>query len=965
MAVSKQAFLCYATNTVGRTDWGLDLIYPRVFKDKTTFRPLVAFHVLDSRTTFCIPSRIYSLPSPEFFHSLQIIQVTNEGIYLFVNAYPTVLLFDSSFSFFAVLRTALMVILISAQDCRKYLLIFIITIIILHLSKCLDENSEDIFDTPFEGDLAESTDLKANNMELNEGLSTSFVLSKHLQTPPDVTLRPIIQLVVGDETEPLQTTTRSTFATTQPLPEEVIKRAQYELKQDYKYKYIWYKLVVGRNPLYSSIHFILPSLKKKTTFIFSAPEIQIVITVISSLNIFVMMLELSQSENKDLSTKYHLEAEPTIDEGITRVVEALATVVTENTTENINIVETSTSRLMEKNVELAITAISTTESTTEKAMTKADDLNKMVREDGKAIKPVISGSTTEGMNVKETVETDGDGKILHILSITRLEFSFLRTEPFDQEKFSGLFEPDGSVIPTDHVLNQHERPAFPIVHLPDDKAEKEHVEMQINQTTVTLSPVRQDLITEATANIMWTSSEAPTTLDAEVRVTTDTAETLNYIEEFADKESGKYKKLNEQISPEISAILNSILGKQFAGFEIRSFSKGSVVVNGIILTNSDIQDAEDLATKIETVISSNGSTIGGNDVDSRSITVNVVILIVAVIIIVMNNRRSNGTMKLRDDHLQRLESGKVSYANPQAVNLYVTFLVSLKISRMTSLTYKYLFSYKMFNIFLKIRRMPSSEAEYARQARLPYSPPVIDCKCSVNIPQHVKYTIFLFAPMIYPTNIMCFEFFSNLILKEIILKLTKYFLNFIYSYFQLSFLFFQITFQFFINNMKILMSNHSSSERAGSDEFPATTLLCQVCSDKASGFHYGVFACEGCKGFFRRSIQQKIQYRPCSRSQECLIVRNNRNRCQYCRLKKCIVVGMLCVIVQLVVSRQDKCTCTRCSLMSFEYLLSICYHRENYCSFYSTYSHGLFHYIFSSKSESFTKFQHRMFNNRF
>ncbi|WKX91964.1 hypothetical protein Q1695_010195 [Nippostrongylus brasiliensis] len=79
---------------------------------------------------------------------------------------------------------------------------------------------------------------------------------------------------------------------------------------------------------------------------------------------------------------------------------------------------------------------------------------------------------------------------------------------------------------------------------------------------------------------------------------------------------------------------------------------------------------------------------------------------------------------------------------------------------------------------------------------------------------------------------------------------------------------------------------------AGSEEISATTLLCQVCSDKASGFHYGVFACEGCKGFFRRSIQQKIQYRPCTRSQECLIVRNNRNRCQYCRLKKCIMVGM-------------------------------------------------------------------------
>ena len=46
------------------------------------------------------------------------------------------------------------------------------------------------------------------------------------------------------------------------------------------------------------------------------------------------------------------------------------------------------------------------------------------------------------------------------------------------------------------------------------------------------------------------------------------------------------------------------------------------------------------------------------------------------------------------------------------------------------------------------------------------------------------------------------------------------------------------------------------------------------------------------QGFFRRSIQQKIQYRPCSKNQQCSILRINRNRCQYCRLKKCIAVGM-------------------------------------------------------------------------
>lgn len=33
-------------------------------------------------------------------------------------------------------------------------------------------------------------------------------------------------------------------------------------------------------------------------------------------------------------------------------------------------------------------------------------------------------------------------------------------------------------------------------------------------------------------------------------------------------------------------------------------------------------------------------------------------------------------------------------------------------------------------------------------------------------------------------------------------------------------------------------------------EFDGTTVLCRVCGDKASGFHYGVHSCEGCKVSF-------------------------------------------------------------------------------------------------------------------
>lgn len=69
-------------------------------------------------------------------------------------------------------------------------------------------------------------------------------------------------------------------------------------------------------------------------------------------------------------------------------------------------------------------------------------------------------------------------------------------------------------------------------------------------------------------------------------------------------------------------------------------------------------------------------------------------------------------------------------------------------------------------------------------------------------------------------------------------------------------------------------------------------MPCKVCGDRASGVHYGVYSCEGCKGFFRRTIHKEIAYRNCVLDGACLITKVNRNRCQACRFMKCVAVGM-------------------------------------------------------------------------
>ncbi|XP_048481864.1 hormone receptor 4 isoform X2 [Plutella xylostella] len=69
-------------------------------------------------------------------------------------------------------------------------------------------------------------------------------------------------------------------------------------------------------------------------------------------------------------------------------------------------------------------------------------------------------------------------------------------------------------------------------------------------------------------------------------------------------------------------------------------------------------------------------------------------------------------------------------------------------------------------------------------------------------------------------------------------------------------------------------------------------MICMICEDKATGLHYGIITCEGCKGFFKRTVQNRRVY-TCVADGGCEITKTQRNRCQYCRFKKCIEQGMV------------------------------------------------------------------------
>ncbi|XP_054873148.1 glucocorticoid receptor isoform X2 [Amphiprion ocellaris] len=103
-------------------------------------------------------------------------------------------------------------------------------------------------------------------------------------------------------------------------------------------------------------------------------------------------------------------------------------------------------------------------------------------------------------------------------------------------------------------------------------------------------------------------------------------------------------------------------------------------------------------------------------------------------------------------------------------------------------------------------------------------------------------------------------------------------------------------------SVNISRTGESSSSAVAGQSKPGgqTHKICLVCSDEASGCHYGVVTCGSCKVFFKRAVEgwrarQNTDGQHnylCAGRNDCIIDKIRRKNCPACRFRKCLQAGM-------------------------------------------------------------------------
>ncbi|MCJ8735705.1 hypothetical protein PDJAM_G00250550 [Pangasius djambal] len=83
----------------------------------------------------------------------------------------------------------------------------------------------------------------------------------------------------------------------------------------------------------------------------------------------------------------------------------------------------------------------------------------------------------------------------------------------------------------------------------------------------------------------------------------------------------------------------------------------------------------------------------------------------------------------------------------------------------------------------------------------------------------------------------------------------------------------------------------NTATSSGTGKASSTHKICLVCSDEASGCHYGVLTCGSCKVFFKRAVEGQHNYL-CAGRNDCIIDKIRRKNCPACRFRKCLMAGM-------------------------------------------------------------------------